>query len=359
MFARNRSVREMRKKNGTIAKSSWTDEEQPDTVEDHFKLIMSDNSVIDSNHRNITPDDLPSWFDERLFKIGRNYYTRNILGITSAYLAGLFAVFLVPSISKLLIATKRSSTPCAAFKRYLQTVLHVYNLHIHDYRDPDSKFYKSLNTIRWKHSTNSKCAMKRTDEGITQQNMVLTQYGFIGYVLLSANVLALTNEPEEREGINHFWRVVGKLLGIPDKLNLCRESESETTQLCERIKDEVYVKQLQAPTDDFFLLISTAIDGLFCVDMALDMEAFLAFFCDINNCKNTRKMSLYSKYNYLYRKFMFSVIKTPLIGPVVRSFWNVYFHTTYWFQERYPLIAWLKYGKAQSKITLYQPLVFK
>ena len=47
--------------------------------------------------------------------------------------------------------------------------------------------------------------------------MILTQFGFIGYVLTCPEILALTNNLDERQGINHFWRVVGHLLGIPDR----------------------------------------------------------------------------------------------------------------------------------------------
>lgn len=42
---------------------------QPATVDEHFKLILEDRSVIDSEFVKVTPDDLPEWFDERLFKL--------------------------------------------------------------------------------------------------------------------------------------------------------------------------------------------------------------------------------------------------------------------------------------------------
>lgn len=80
-----------------------------------------------------------------------------------------------------------------------------------------NRFYKSLNIIRWKHSITSRRSLDSNEGGILQKDMVLTQFGFIGYILIVPEVIALTNKKEEREAINHFWRVVGHLLGIPDR----------------------------------------------------------------------------------------------------------------------------------------------
>lgn len=41
---------------------------QPATVDEHFQLLLDDRDVIDSEFKKVTPDDLPEWFDEYLFK---------------------------------------------------------------------------------------------------------------------------------------------------------------------------------------------------------------------------------------------------------------------------------------------------
>ena len=78
-------------------------------------------------------------------------------------------------------------------------------------------FYKSINVIRWKHTVSSKGAMGKSRDGISQKDMVLTQFGFIGYVLTSPRLFGLSDSLDERQGITHFWRVIGHLLGIPDR----------------------------------------------------------------------------------------------------------------------------------------------
>ena len=42
-------------------------------------------------------------------------------------------------------------------------------------------------------------------------------FGFIGYALVFPERLSLTNTEDNRKGLNHFWRVIGYLLGISNK----------------------------------------------------------------------------------------------------------------------------------------------
>jgi hypothetical protein len=53
--------------------------------------------------------------------------------------------------------------------------------------------------------------------GIYHKDMVLTQYAFIAYVLLTPDVVGISTKPEEEEAFNHFWRVIGHMLNIPDR----------------------------------------------------------------------------------------------------------------------------------------------
>lgn len=48
--------------------------------------------------------------------------------------------------------------------------------------------------------------------------MVVTQFGFMGYILTKSKTIGLYNiKDEELEGFIHVWRVVGYLLGIEDR----------------------------------------------------------------------------------------------------------------------------------------------
>lgn len=47
--------------------------------------------------------------------------------------------------------------------------------------------------------------------------MAITQFGFIGFTLMSAEQLGVKATEEELEGIVHFWRVIGYMLGMEEK----------------------------------------------------------------------------------------------------------------------------------------------
>jgi len=47
--------------------------------------------------------------------------------------------------------------------------------------------------------------------------MAITQFAFIGYALMNPKSIGLCIKPQEEEALNHFWRVIGHMLEIPDR----------------------------------------------------------------------------------------------------------------------------------------------
>lgn len=76
---------------------------------------------------------------------------------------------------------------------------------------PHSAF-KSIQLVRRFHAN----AFSETPA--TQTDMVLTQWAFFGLLVTRAHQLGLTYTKEEEEGLVHFWRAVGYLMGIEDRL---------------------------------------------------------------------------------------------------------------------------------------------
>ncbi|XP_018358181.1 PREDICTED: uncharacterized protein LOC108757978 [Trachymyrmex cornetzi] len=132
------------------------DDVQTRTVDEHFKLILEDKSVIDPEATDVTSNDLPEWYNKQLYKEAQNFYKRNLMSVVAANTVGLIVVFAVETILKVLLYTKRSSTTCAAFKRYIETTLHTHNIYTCDPNDSDSnvKAILELKTIVhiWKYS---------------------------------------------------------------------------------------------------------------------------------------------------------------------------------------------------------------
>ena len=84
--------------------------------------------------------------------------------------------------------------------------------------------------VRTRHNTATRKARKVGFGPISQLDMVLTQFGFMGFGLLAPEKLGVSGSPEEQEGFIHFWRTVGHLLGIEDRsgisVNACNSSST-------------------------------------------------------------------------------------------------------------------------------------
>ncbi|KYN07607.1 hypothetical protein ALC62_01427, partial [Cyphomyrmex costatus] len=251
------------------------------TIDEHFKLLINDNDIINSNFVDITSNNLPNWYNEKLFKEAQNYYKRNIMLMIQASFAGLLAIIVVPETLKVLIYTQKSNMPCVTFSRYTQTLLHMYKLYTCDLNDANSDMYKTLNVIHRKHKMSSKRSENAGIGGIYQRDMAITQFAFIGYVLIAPKSIGLCIKPQEEEALNHFWRVMGHMLEIPDRLNLCRKTAAETRELCQKVAN-ILTEYLNNAPMEFYHITSAILDGLWYFDVTLDKHAFLKFTYELH-----------------------------------------------------------------------------
>ncbi|XP_033220422.1 uncharacterized protein LOC117175023 isoform X2 [Belonocnema kinseyi] len=328
------------------------DDAQTATVEEHFNELMNDNSYIATTGWNVAHDDLPAWYDADLFKKAQAYYNSHILGFTIAQLMGLIDVLAVPSILKVLIFTKKSGIPCTAFKRYAMTVLHTHAILSEDIEDPKSKFFSSINTIRWKHCMATKLCQKANHPEITNRDLALTQFGFFGYILIRPKEFGFEYDPDKQAAIVHFWRVIGHLIDIPDRLNICRKNLAETTQLCKIIMQEVMTKHVIENPPHFREMASAMLEAIACIDFTTDVQSSLAFCHQLHGAPY-EKLSLLSWLNLKYHEMIFFLCRTPIIGYFTKSFQNFMIKTTFWIIDGYPLIAWFRFGKAETRFVLY------
>lgn len=333
------------------------DDVQPPSVEEHFKLLMEDRSTIDPEYVEVTPKDLPHWFDERLFKIGQDYYINNMLAFAVSHSTGLMSILCVPDIIEVMRYTKKSDTVLLSFKRYAETLLLMLDLYKSDMLKPDSMWFKAMNTIRWRHSNVSKRRMKEGLNAIYQKDMVITQFGFIGIAMVAPHRVGLAHSTlEEQTGYNHFWRVTGHLLGISDRMNVARKSVAETTELCRRIGADILLKHMKNPSPEFMTLAGNAIEGLWYVDFNLNKDAFFELTYSLIGAKYPEPLSWYASFNYKQREWILYLCSAPYIGIVLRTAFNYLLWGLYWLLNNYPLLAWLHFGKKESKFCVYAKL---
>lgn len=324
------------------------------TVDEHFKLLLKKENLIDSKiNAQVTSDDLPDWYNEKLFREGQSYYKRNMMAHVLSSFIGLFAIIAIPDILRVLTYTQKSNIPYMAFSRYIQTVLHIHNLYTCDPNNSDSNWYKTINAIRWKHKTSSKRSKNASVGGIYQKDMALTQFAFVGYVLIAPKSIGLHNKPEEEEAFIHLWRVVGYMLGIPDKLNLCRKTAVETRELCQKISRDILANYLNEAPSEFYHTVSTIVRVLWYIDVTLDKDALLAFIYRLHGIEYNVPLKWYSWLNMNYRDLTFYLCLVPYVGTVVKMYYNYIVIFTFWFVQKWPVHAWMSFGKENCQIKLY------
>ncbi|KAK9296082.1 hypothetical protein QLX08_009811 [Tetragonisca angustula] len=327
---------------------------QPPTVDEHFQMILDDREIIDSEFVEVTPDDLPDWFDEKLFKIGQEFYIGNLLGFGAAHITGLTAIIAVPDILEVLLFTKRNATLKLSYKRFAETLLLMYALFRSDMLAPNSKWFNALNVIRRRHANANKRRVSKNLHGIYQKDMAITQFGFLGYIFVSPEKLGLARSTyEQMEGYNHLWQVIGHLLGIDDRINICRRTVKETTELCRRIQNEIIAKHLENPRPEFLQMMTNITHGLWYIDISINENSFLALTYYLTGVKYTKPLGWYSYLNLKYRQFTLYLFNVPLIGWLLRSTFNLILALTYWILEYYPIIPILAFGKKDGQIVLY------
>lgn len=78
------------------------------TVDEHFNTVMTDDRNISPRHSEVSFENLPDWYDEKLFIRGQQYYQSNLLSMSLASLIGLMTVLAIPSTLKVCYETNCS-----------------------------------------------------------------------------------------------------------------------------------------------------------------------------------------------------------------------------------------------------------
>jgi hypothetical protein len=129
---------------------------------------------------------------------------------------GLVAILAIPSILDILIHTDKSSTVTTAYRRYMQTIYHTLTW-FREEVTPGSKSWKSLAAVRKFHFSASRSSKNANIGIISQKDMAITQYGFMGFTVLSQKEIGVQASKRQIEDFCHFWRVLGHVIGIKDE----------------------------------------------------------------------------------------------------------------------------------------------
>ncbi|XP_075223126.1 rubber oxygenase-like [Lycorma delicatula] len=290
---------------------------------------------------------LPAWFDKTKFQRGQRYFKQNYFALFVGKLSGLLAILAVPSILRVLILTKKSSEPLTAFRRYVDTISHMVDWYHGDICNPNSKCRKSLLSIRGRHCGAERLAVSSGYGPITQCDMAVTQFGFMGFPLIAQEKLGLHGSNEDLEGFIHFWRVIGHLLGINDQFNLCRGNIESTKAACRGILREVLSPSFNCPIKEFQPMAKALLDGMWALVPAIQAEAFMDFtrdLCGLPQSQETR--TLYSRIILKLQIFVHSVLLYyQLLAIIFRPIFNFQMWLSVFITQRFPFLAFMAFGR--------------
>lgn len=109
--------------------------------------------------------------------------------------------------------------------------------------NPNDAAYKSVLVVRKLHKSVADKLNANLVEGVdqlklSQYDMLITQFAFIGFVILMPKKFGIVWTTEETVSVLHFWRLIGYLLGVEEKYNLFSRPYDEVKSLCHVIMDK-------------------------------------------------------------------------------------------------------------------------
>ncbi|KAL1114800.1 hypothetical protein AAG570_007624, partial [Ranatra chinensis] len=278
-----------------------------------------------------SPALLPSWYNHSEVLRGQEYFHKNVFSMFVGMLSGLLTLLTVPSILHVLRMTNRSSAPLTAYKRYLGTITNVVSWYESDLRNPNSKGRQSILSVRGQHF-----AASQAHGPITQKDMALTQFGFIGFAIISSKKLGLNGD---QAGLIHLWRVIGHLLGIQD-----RGSAKCTEAVCKELVERIFGPSLDKPPKYFTHMSKSLINGVW------PIIPFLSYACALEQTRRLCNLSPKRVPTMLQPLFYLQLavhwlLNFNFLTYFLRLFLNTQIWVTLFLQTlRYPLLVYMKFG---------------
>lgn len=324
-----------------------------------IELIINEAPKIKLSLK-FTKPELPFFYDKKKFKLGQETFLNNVFGILIGYLSGLVTLFSISPILDVLRFTNESSIPCTAYQRYAKTLLHVFTWNSSCF----DKILKSIEIVKKRHSDAFQKCSYNSIYNPTQLDMVLTQFAFIGYIILSDTYLGIKVNHTEKEGMIHLWHVIGNMLGIEEKYNLCTGTVEETRLICQEIFEKIYVPALQKRNkDQYFTIMNTAmLEGVWPIFFPIDSSAYTAFTLDLasytskTQFNHNNTMSTYSKIIYNLQHFTLKYLTNPVFiwSKFFRIILNKLLLISIYITEHFPLLAYLKFGKKYAHVNIFE-----
>ncbi|GJQ82406.1 hypothetical protein Trydic_g11822 [Trypoxylus dichotomus] len=242
------------------------------------QYLQEEGSKVPYDYNKPERGQLPPYYDEIKFKKAQDVFKEYACNLLFVKLAGLVTLLVDESAVRIMILTNRSSTPEKACQRYKDTIKHVITWYVSDLHD-GSALWQSICRVKMMHrGANAQAGKVPGMPQITQLELAGTVFGFIGYAVTrpqSFGLDSLTNT--ELEALMHFWRVIGYMLGVDDKFNICRESSEETIAIFDALLSTCFKQHMLMKDPSCLQMQFAAIEGISMLGLPIRPKPFLNF----------------------------------------------------------------------------------
>lgn len=107
-------------------------------MEERLRIILTEGSKSIMNFEDMKPE-LPPFYEEKKFQLGQQAFYNNVFSMMIAKLSGLVSLLAISTILDVVMFTKNSGTPCLAYRRYAETILHTFIWHEKNPNDKTNK----------------------------------------------------------------------------------------------------------------------------------------------------------------------------------------------------------------------------
>ncbi|KAG5675193.1 hypothetical protein PVAND_005117 [Polypedilum vanderplanki] len=323
--------------------------------ENYSKLLNNEGFETSVNEEEIL--ELPSWVDKEKIKKGQWFVSFNFGFVFRTAMIAIIAAPISKPLMKIMKFTKQSSSPKVAYRRFTLNFMHAFYWFLFKI-EPGSKAWKSFEVIRSIHNHINKRLTKADERKISQTDMVVTQFLFIGFQILYQNEIGIYGKDEELEAYNHVLRLVGYMLGIEDKFNVCGETVEETRARCWAIVEDIYKPFLINPSEEYLNYIEPAVEGMWHSVPFMHFNSILFFLKRFSNVPNFQciklkhdsctefcafeKISIYTKIRIKLDMFFVEYLSKFFIYRIILNFFYTFVIATLIFI--FPILSMIKFG---------------
>ncbi|KAI1302307.1 hypothetical protein HDE_02536 [Halotydeus destructor] len=216
------------------------DEDTEEAIAQTSLLTLKSAAILCPGDNEADPDLEPDWLDRSKIARAKQLFKDNLFGFFFGHLCGLVLLVYVQSILKPLLFTRNSRNVACIFRRYLSTLTHVKLWYEGDIFSKDDPARQSILQVRKMHKKvadqlNAHKIIGTQELSISQYDMLITQFAFIGFAILKPEKFGISLTSEDFDCVIHYWRCIGYLLGMDDKFNLCSRKPDEMRRLCNSI----------------------------------------------------------------------------------------------------------------------------